>query len=117
MTDIRKREFPLKYQIMLFMLIPVVFRTEYIWGTVIAVPFFIAFFVGEGMGGGDWKAVALLGLLSGFSVTLLGVIVGCVVFIIYCALRKRKKGTRTAPFIPFLTLGYICVKFLEVVLN
>lgn len=117
MTDIRKREFSLKYQIMLLMLVPIMFRAEYMWGTVIAVPFFVACLVSEGMGGGDWKAVALLGLLCGFYITLLGVFVGCVVFIIYGALSKRIKGKQAFPFIPFLTLGYIFAKILEVVLN
>ena len=118
-TDIRKRQFPAVYQIMLFMLVPLEFKTEYLAGAVMAVPFFVACLLSEGMGGGDWKAVGLLGLLSGFYPVLFAVISGCTSFIVYGFITEKIKGEghKTFPFIPFLTAGYILVKILEVALN
>lgn len=115
-TDIRKRQFPTVYQVMLILLVPVQFQMENLIGTVIAVPFFIASLNGKSMGGGDWKAVGLLGLLLGYHSVLLAAIIGCICFIIYGKIAETVKGEvhKTFPFIPFLTIGYILVKILEV---
>ena len=118
-TDIRKREFPIAYQLILLALAPLEFRAEYFLGTLIAVPFFVACLISDGMGGGDWKAVGILGLLSGLGTVLIAVISGCTGFIVYGFIAEKIKGEghKTFPFIPFLTAGYILAKILEVALN
>lgn len=118
-TDIRKREFPVGYQLMLLVLVPLGFRAEYFLGTLIAVPFFVACLISDGIGGGDWKAVGILGLLSGFATVLIAVISGCTGFIVYGLIAEKIKGEehQTFPFIPFLTAGFIFAKILEVALN
>ena len=118
-TDIRKREFPVGYQLMLLVLVPLGFRAEYFLGTLIAVPFFIACVFTDGMGGGDWKAVGILGLLSGFSPVLIAVISGCTGFIVYGLIAEKIKGEedQTFPFVPFVIAGFIFAKILEVALN
>ena len=118
-ADIQKREFPLKYQLMLLVLVPFGFRAEYLLGTLIAVPFFVACKVSDGMGGGDWKSVVILGLLSDVFSVLFAVISGCTGFIVYGLIAEKIKGEehQTFPFIPFLTAGFIFAKILEVALN
>ena len=115
-TDIRKRQFPTVYQVMLLLLIPIQFHMQYFMGAAVAVPFFVASLNGKSMGGGDWKAVGLLGLLMGFHSVLLAAAAGCICFIIYgkTAETVKGEGNKTFPFIPFLTIGYILVKILEV---
>ena len=114
-TDIRKRNFPVIYQILLLCLVPIGFKTEHIMGTALAVPFFVACILNDEMGGGDWKAVALLGLISGIHHTLCSVLLGCVFFILFGKVSERIKGKETSlPFIPFLSAGYIIYYFLEV---
>ena len=114
-TDIRKRSFPLIYQIMLLCLVPIGFKTEYLIGAVLAVPFFIVCVRAGKFGGGDYKAVALLGFLSGFFQTLFSVIAGCLGFIIFGLITEWIKGEeQTFPFIPFLSAGYIIFELMEV---
>lgn len=118
-TDIRKREFPVAYQLMLLALVPLELRAEYFLGTLIAVPFFVACLISDEIGGGDWKAVGILGLLSGFATVLIAVISGCTGFIVYGFIAEKIKGEghKTFPFVPFLTAGYVLAKLLEVALN
>lgn len=117
-TDIRKQEVPVIYQVLLLCLIPFGFNIENLWGVLLAVPFFIAAIATDRIGGGDCKVIALLGILIGFYKTLLTVIAGCLIFIFSSLVieRIKGKGEMLFPFIPSLTLGYVGTLVLEAII-
>jgi len=65
---------------------------------------------GKGMGGGDMRIAALIGLISGWKGTIvsfyLAFIVGSIVGLIMAARIGKIKGVKL-PFVPFLSLGVI----------
>ena len=117
-TDIRKQEVPVVYQVLLLCLIPFSFRLENLWGIAVAIPFFIAAVATDRIGGGDFKVIAVLGILLGFYETLLTVIAGCLIFIFSSLVigRIKGKGNNLFPFIPSLTLGYVGTLVLEAII-
>lgn len=117
-TDINIREVPEKYQIALLILILFNFRAENLWGLLIAIPFFIAFYFTNGIGGGDWKLTALLGLLCGFHMTFITAGIGCMIFIIGAVIAQRRTGKSKMlfPFVPSITAGYIAALVLEAII-
>lgn len=117
-TDIRKQEVPVIYQVLLFCLVPFGFRLENLWGIAIAIPFFIAAVATDRIGGGDFKVIAILGILLGFYETLFTVIAGCFIFIFSSLViaRIKGKGNTLFPFIPSLTLGYVGTLVLEAII-
>jgi prepilin signal peptidase PulO-like enzyme (type II secretory pathway) len=76
--------------------------------------FLIAFVSRGGMGWGDVKAAALIGMVTGFPLVLvalfLGVVLGGIVaaFLLLTRMRKRKDGI---PFGPFLSVGTLAALF------
>ena len=104
------------YQILLLLVYPISFNRANLWGACLAVPFFIAAILTGKMGGGDGKAVLLLGGLVGFHQMLLIVIAGCMGFIVCGRIAGKAKGEGniSLPFLPFLTLGYVVTLILEV---
>ena len=116
-TDIRKQEVPVIYQVLLLCLVPFGFRLENLWGIAIAIPFFIATVATDRIGGGDFKVIAILGILLGFYKTLLTVTAGCLIFIFSGLVIGwiKGKGNELFPFIPSLTLGYIGTLVLEAI--
>jgi leader peptidase (prepilin peptidase)/N-methyltransferase len=52
----------------------------------------------EGLGGGDVKLAALLGLICGFPLILLVIVVGAVIGLLMAVLMGRLKGGETIPF-------------------
>lgn len=116
-TDINRREVPIMYQVLLLVLIPFGFHIENLWGVLIAVPFFIASALTDKIGGGDWKLVALLGVLLGINRAFVTVVMGCIIFIISGLIMDKKKGKDDMlfPFVPSLTAGYIVRLILEAI--
>ena len=116
-TDIKQREVPIIYQALLLVLIPFGFHIENLWGALMAAPFFVAAIATDKIGGGDWKLIALLGVLLGMHRAFAAVVMGCMIFIISSlVIEKRKgKGEMLFPFVPSLTAGYIVTLILEVV--
>lgn len=117
-TDIRKREVPVIYQVLLLCLIPFGFNIENVRGVLVAVPFFIAAVVTNKIGGGDFKIIALLGLLIGLEKAFLTVVFGCVVFIASSLLIGMYRGQKNSmyPFIPSLTASYILTILWEAII-
>lgn len=117
-TDIRKQEVPVIYQVLLLCLVPFGFRLENLWGIAIAIPFFIAAVATDRIGGGDFKVIAILGILLGFYEALCTVIAGCLIFIFSSLVigRIKGKGNTLFPFIPSLTLGYVGTLVLEAII-
>lgn len=116
-TDINRREVPSIYQALLLVLIPFNFHIENLWGVLIAVPFFVAAIATDKIGGGDWKLVALLGVLIGIHKAFVTVVTGCIIFIISGLIMEKKKGKDDMlfPFVPSLTAGYIVTLILEAI--
>lgn len=117
-TDIRRKEVPVIYQVLLLCLVPFCFSIENIRGVLIAVPFFIAAILTDKIGGGDFKIIALLGILIGLSKVFWTVVIGCVIFIISSLIIGKCKGQKNTlyPFIPALTTGYIITLILEAII-
>ena len=117
-TDIRKKEVPVVYQVLLLCLVPFCFSIENIRGVLIAVPFFIAAILTDKIGGGDFKIIALLGILIGLGKALWTVVFGCVIFIASGLIIGKCKGQKNImyPFIPALTTGYIITLILEAII-
>lgn len=118
MTDIRRKEVPVIYQVLLISLIPFCFSIENIRGVLIAVPFFIAAILTDKIGGGDFKIIALLGVLIGLSRVFWTVVFGCVIFIVGGLMLGMIRGQKNImyPFIPALTTGYIITLILEAII-
>jgi len=117
-TDIRKREVPVVYQVLLISLIPFCFNIGNIRGVLIAVPFFIAAILTDKIGGGDFKIIALLGILIGLEKAFWTVVFGCVIFIISSLLIGMLRGQKNTmyPFVPSLTAGYILTILWEAII-
>lgn len=105
------------YQVLLFVLIPFGFHIENLWGALIAAPFFVAAIATDKIGGGDWKLIALLGVLLGMHRAFAAVVMGCMIFIISSLVteKTRGRGGMLFPFVPSLTAGYMVMLILEVV--
>lgn len=114
--DFKKREVPIFCQVALMLFLPFVYVNGNVWGTLIALPFFISACITEGMGGGDWKMIGLLGLCFGFVKTFQVTVIGCIIFVISGYIMQKCKGKEKVffPFVPALTAGYIIELILEV---
>ena len=117
-TDIRKQEVPIIYQVLLLCLILFFFNIENVWGVLVAIPFFIAAILTDKIGGGDFKIIALLGILIGLKDAFWTVVIGCVVFIVSSLIIRMCKGEKKTmyPFIPSLTTGYILTILWEAII-
>ena len=82
-------------------------------GALVAVPLFMAGLLWGGIGGGDIKLVAALGLVFGFWTSLYGLVIALVVMMVYHLMRKllKKRMDCYYPMVPFLFIGWL-VSFL-----
>ena len=72
-------------------------------GMLAALPLFLAAFLKGGVGGGDVKVMAALGLAYGFGRASLVLIVALTLLVFWHACRTLMgKGERSYPFVPFL---------------
>lgn len=64
---------------------------------------------GGGIGGGDIKLMAVIGIAAGLSDTLLILLLACVLALIYGAIKRAVTGDKNLrlAFVPFLTVGYM----------
>ena len=61
---------------------------------------------GRGIGGGDIKLMAAAGLLIGWKLNIVALMLGCVLgSIIHLSIMAMKKGERRLAFGPYLSLG------------
>lgn len=120
--DFRTYEIPFKINIFIFTLgiINIAYRVilldSSIWNLplyilgffAVSVPLGIIWFVsyGKAIGGGDVKLMAAAGLLIGWKLILLALVVGCVVgSIIHIARMKISKADRVLAMGPYLSVG------------
>ena len=102
--DARTRTIPNAYPVMAATccLIPPVTASP--GGVVAALPLFVAAILTGGVGGGDVKLVAALGLALGFERTVLIEVLSLVLLILWHGARKMiaGRGERAHPLVPFL---------------
>lgn len=118
--DIKRRVIPgiLCFSLVLISFID--FKAVNILGIVAALPLFIAAIASpSGMGGGDIKLTAAVGLVLGFWKTMLGVTSGLTAVVVIHGVRIilfRKKDKeaepKAYPLAPFLMFGFVCAYFL-----
>lgn len=90
--------------------VPVVWWERLLGMAVVSVPMLILALITGGMGGGDVKLYAAIGLLLGWKLTLVSVLIAIVLggigAVLLIALKKAKKGSEM-PFGPYIALGVI----------
>lgn len=119
-TDIKKREIPDILCVAMVFTSLLDFKAVSALGIVAALPFFIAAMMSpSGIGGGDIKLTAAVGLVLGFWQTMLGVTIGLVAVVVTHGIRIllfRKKDKepepKAYPLAPFLMFGFVCAYFL-----
>ena len=93
------------------------FHAENLWGLLPAAMFFIGALFTK-IGGGDVKAVAALSLSLGLWKTLLLLFVAELLMMIFYGISviiqklRHKTAAKNLPFLPFITLGYLCTLIL-----
>ncbi len=113
-TDLKKREIPDKLSIAIVVLALFDFHPL---GLLSALPFLVAAMINpEGIGGGDIKLTAAVGLYLGFSKTLVGVVLALILSIItywvLCIGKQKQEVSKAMPLAPFLTIGFLAVTFI-----
>ena len=119
-TDIKKREIPDILCVAMVLISLLNFKAVLALGILAALPFFIAAMISpSGIGGGDIKLTAAVGLVLGFWQTMLGVTIGLAAVVVIHGIRVllfRKKNKeaepKAYPLAPFLMFGFMCVYFL-----
>lgn len=90
--------------------VPVVWWERLLGMAVVSVPMLILALITGGMGGGDVKLYVAIGLLLGWKLTLVSVIIAIVLggigAVLLIAMKKAKKGSEM-PFGPYIALGVI----------
>ena len=119
-TDIKKREISGILCVGIVFISFLDFKAVSALGILAALPFFIAAMISpSGIGGGDIKLTAAVGLVLGFWQTMLGVTIGLAAVVVIHGIRillfrkKNKEAEPKAyPLAPFLMFGFMCVYFL-----
>ena len=119
-TDIKKREIPGILCVAMALISFLDFKAVSVLGILAALPFFIAAMVSlTGIGGGDIKLTAAVGLVLGFWDTILGLTIGLATVVVIHGVRIllfRKKDKeaepKAYPLAPFLMFGFACAYLL-----
>lgn len=113
-TDADTMEIPDRYSVIIFILGVAAALLSRQWlshaiGMVcVSLPFFLVALLTGGIGGGDIKLMAAVGLYLGWKCTLLALVLGSVSGAVWAVwlLARRKAGRKTeVPFGPFLAFG------------
>ena len=119
-TDIKNRDIPTVIWSSMALISLIDFKAVHLFGILAALPLlFAAMMSPSGIGGGDIKFVAAVGLVIGFWKALIGMSIGLSLVIIFHGVVKliyrissKEYGRKAYPLAPFLALGYVCVYFL-----
>jgi len=115
--DLKDRTIPDKLSLAIAFAALMDFHPENLWGLLPAAMFFIGA-VFTKIGGGDVKAVAALSLSLGLWGTLLLLFVAELLMMIFYGISviiqklRHKTAAKNLPFLPFITLGYLCTLIL-----
>ncbi|ADL05384.1 A24 family peptidase [Lacrimispora saccharolytica] len=119
-TDIKKREIPGILCVAMVLISLLDFKAVSVFGILAALPFFIAAMISpSGIGGGDIKLMAAVGLVLGFWETMFGMTIGLAAVVVIHGIRillfkKKDIGAepKAYPLAPFLMFGFVCAYFL-----
>ena len=119
-TDIKKREIPDMLCLGMVFISLLDFKAVSVLGILAALPFFIAAMISpSGIGGGDIKLTATVGLVLGFWKTIFGMTIGLAAVVVVHGIRvllfrNKDKGSepKAYPLAPFLMFGFVCAYFL-----
>lgn len=119
-TDIKKREIPGILCVAMGLISLLDFKAVSALGILAALPFFIAAMISpSGIGGGDIKLTAAVGLVLGLWETMLGVTIGLAavvvthgVRILFFKKKDKEPEPKAYPLAPFLMFGFACAYFL-----
>ena len=116
--DIKTREIPNWISVVVAFSAIINFRLENLWGIIVAVIFFSVALATEKIGGGDVKLIAALSIVCGLwgsLALLLFAQISMLIFYagkyIFCKM-KGKTASRSLPFVPFITFGYVLTTIL-----
>jgi leader peptidase (prepilin peptidase)/N-methyltransferase len=119
-ADIRKRTIPGAACLLIICTSFIQFDPAKLLGIFIALPFFIAALLSDGMGGGDVKLAASAGLVLGVSGGIAAVIIGLSAMLLFYAgyfivqkLRGRERE-KSLPLAPFLSVGFLAAYLLNI---
>lgn len=115
--DIRKRIIPDTLCLCIALTGLLTFEPVKLFGILAAVPFLLAALFWGGMGGGDIKLMAAVGLVIGFHKSMAAIIIGLTAMLVFHAIRfivqklRRRAVQKAYPLAPFLSLGCIAAYF------
>lgn len=120
-SDIKRREIPTVIWLSIALISLINFKAVHLLGTLAALPFLIAAIIDpKGIGGGDIKLTAAVGMVMGFWRTLAGLSIGLTIVIAFHGMVKlfyrlkkffkgkaKLKARMSYPLAPFLAVGFI----------
>lgn len=121
--DIKNREIPDRLQAAIALLSLLHFSPWNLAGAFVALPYLLAALAGNGtggIGGGDIKLAAAMGIVLGLPSSVAASVMGLSAFIVYgliCSCVRRlmgKKGRTAHPAGPFLAAGAAAAYFMEI---
>lgn len=121
--DIKSREIPDRLQAAIALLCFLQFSPQNLAGVLAALPYLLAALAGPdtgGIGGGDIKLAAAIGLVLGLPASLAASVMGLAGFTVFglvCSVIKRLKGRKERvayPVGPFLASGAALAYFLKI---
>lgn len=120
--DIKNREIPDGLQAAIALLLLLHFSTWNLAGALTALPYLLVALAGKGtggIGGGDIKLAASMGIVLGLPASLTASVLGLSAFIVYgficsCIRMKGRKGRTAHPAGPFLAAGAAIAYFMEI---
>lgn len=120
-TDIKRREIPEKICILIALLGLLRFSFVNLLGIFVAMPFLIAATLKEnGIGGGDIKLTAAVGVVLGFWRGIYGLMIGLtllglfyIILVIIAKIRRKQVAKNLSmPLAPFLGIGFMIIYFI-----
>lgn len=115
--DIKTRQIPDIYSMMLVLLALCAPHFENLWGVFCCLPFLIAAISVGGIGGADIKIMGAAGMVIGLVPGIAAMIIGLLGMITFhfgrCWLVGKMQRKQSYPLIPFLTAGIISIYLLQ----
>ena len=115
--DIKTRQIPDKYSMVIALLALCAPRYENLWGVFCCLPFLIAALSVGGIGGADIKIMGAAGMVIGLVPGIFAMTIGLLGMIFFHFARSlfigKMQGKQSYPLIPFLTAGIIGMYLLQ----
>ncbi len=111
--DIKTREIPDWISVFVALSAVINFRTENLFGLIVAAIFFVTALVTGKIGGGDVKLITALSMICGLWGSFLLLLFAQTAMLIFYAGNSYfckingKTASKTLPFVPFIFIGYL----------